>query len=162
MGHFDDRDLRTTLGQFATGVVIATGCLEGEPFGFAAQSFASLSLDPPLVALCPAKSSTSWPKLQASGNFCINILGEDQQSVCDIFAQTGIDKFAEIGWQPGETGSPVLAGILAYIDCELAVEHDAGDHTVAIGRVKDLGILDDQRGPLVFFRGGYGGLGFDR
>lgn len=159
MGHFDDRDFRAAVGQFATGVVIATGCLEGEPSGFAAQSFASLSLDPPLVALCPAKSSTSWPKLQASGNFCINILGADQQSVCDIFSQTGIDKFADIGWQPGETGSPVLAGVLAYIDCELAVEHDAGDHTVAIGRVKDLGVLDTQRGPLVFFRGSYGQFG---
>lgn len=159
MGHFDDRDFRAAVGQFATGVVIATGCLEGEPSGFTAQSFASLSLDPPLVALCPAKSSTSWPKLQASGNFCINILGADQQSVCDIFSQTGIDKFADIGWQPGETGSPVLAGVLAYIDCELAVEHDAGDHTVAIGRVKDLGVLDTQRRPLVFFRGGYGQFG---
>ena len=159
MTHFDDREFRDAMGQFATGVVIATGCLEGEPFGFAAQSFASLSLDPPLVALCPAKSSTSWPKLQASGNFCINILGEDQRSVCENFAQTGIDKFSEIGWQPGETGSPVLAGVLAYIDCELAVEHDAGDHTIAIGRVKDLGVLDAERKPLVFHRGGYGKAG---
>ncbi len=159
MGHFDEQEFRTTIGHFATGVVIATGCLEGEPSGFTAQSFSSLSLDPPLVALCPAKTSTSWPKLRESGNFCINILGEDQQFVCDIFAQTGIDKFTEIGWQPGETGSPVLAGVLAYIDCELALEHDAGDHTIAIGRVKDLAVLDANRGPLMFFRGGHGQLG---
>lgn len=155
MGQIDARQFRTTLGQFASGVVVATGCLEGEPAGFAAQSFTSLSLDPPLVALCPAKSSTSWPKLRDSGSFCINILAEGQQSVSDVFAQTGADKFAALDWQPGTTGSPVLAQALAYVDCELVEEHDAGDHTIAVGRVKDLGILDAGGGPLVFFRGGY-------
>ncbi len=152
----DDREFRATLGQFATGVVVAAGCLDGEPAGFAAQSFISLSLHPPLVALCPAKTSTSWPKLRESGFFCINILAEDQQGVCDLFAQTGIEKFHKIGWQPGETGSPVLAGVLAYIDCEFAQEHEAGDHTIAIGRVRDMGIFDQERGPLLYCRGAYG------
>jgi flavin reductase (DIM6/NTAB) family NADH-FMN oxidoreductase RutF len=95
-GGMDPREFRDTLGHFCSGVVIATGCVEGEPAGFAAQSFTSVSLDPPLVALCPAKSSTSWPKLRASGSFCINILAAHQQGVCDIFAQSGIDKFAAI------------------------------------------------------------------
>lgn len=156
MSQIDQLEFRNTLGQFATGVVVATGCLEGEPAGFAAQSFASISLDPPLVMLCPAKSSESWPKLRESGNFCINILGEDQQDVSDLFAQTGIDKFSEMSWQPGETGSPVLAGALAFIDCELAEEHDAGDHSIAIGRVRDLGVFDQERSPLLFCRGAYG------
>ena len=156
MEKIDEREFRATLGQFASGVVVATGCLEGQPAGFAAQSFASLSMNPPLVALCPAKSSDSWPKLRESGSFCINILGEDQQAVCELFAQTGIDKFAELSWQPGETGAPVLAGVLGYIDCELAEEHDAGDHSIAIGRVRDLGVFDQERAPLLFFRGGYG------
>ena len=159
MDQFDGREFRDTLGQFATGVVIATGCLDGTPAGFAAQSFASLSLDPPLVALCPSKTSTSWPKLRDSGHFCINILGESQQDISDLFAQTGIDKFADLPWQPGQTGSPVLAGVLAYIDCELADELDAGDHTIAIGRVRDLGVLEEQGAPLLFWRGAYGTFG---
>ena len=155
MSEFDAREFRTTLGQFASGVVVATGCLDGEPAGFAAQSFTSLSLDPPLVALCPAASSQSWPKLRDSGSFCINILAEGQQAVSDVFARTGIDKFADLEWRAGATGSPILAGALAFIDCELVEEHDAGDHTIAVGRVRDLGILNAAKGPLVFFRGAY-------
>ncbi len=152
----DGRVFRNTLAQFCTGVVIATGCLDGKPAGFAVQSFTSLSLDPPLIGLAPAKSSTSWPKLRQSGSFCINVLGEDQKAVCDLFAQTGIDKFGALEWTPGVTGSPILAGVLAYIDCELHEEHDAGDHTIAVGLVKALEIHDEVRGPLLFFRGRYG------
>ncbi len=156
MADFDDRAFRAALGQFCTGVVIATGTLDGEPAGFAAQSFSSLSLDPPLVMLCPAKSSTSWPKLRDSGAFCINILGEDQRAVCDLFAQSGIDKFGGLDWRPGVTGSPVLSDVIAYIDCDLEQEHDAGDHTIAVGRVRDLQIVQPEQTPLLFFRGGYG------
>ena len=156
MGQFDAGEFRATLGQFASGVVVATGWHEGEPVGFAAQSFTSLSLEPPLVALCAAKSSQSWPKLRDSGGFCINILGERQQSVSEVFARTGIDKFANLDWRPATAGAPILAGALAYIDCELVAEHDAGDHTIAVGRVRDLGVLDAEQGPLVYFRGAYG------
>jgi 3-hydroxy-9,10-secoandrosta-1,3,5(10)-triene-9,17-dione monooxygenase reductase component len=156
MADFDDRAFRTTMGQFCTGVVIATGCLDGEPAGFAAQSFASVSLDPPLVALCPGKTSTSWPKLRDSGSFCINILSEDQKAVSDTFAQSGIDKFASFDWASGVTGSPVLSEVIAYIDCDLEIEHDAGDHTIAVGRVRDIRIVNPDKAPLLFFRGGYG------
>jgi flavin reductase (DIM6/NTAB) family NADH-FMN oxidoreductase RutF len=156
MADFDDRAFRTSMGQFCTGVVIATGCLDGEPAGFAAQSFSSLSLDPPLVALCPGKTSTSWPKLRDSGSFCINILAAHQKPVCDVFAQTGIDKFASLDWEAGTTGSPVLAEVIAYIDCELEAEYDAGDHTIAVGRVRDFKIFNAESAPLLFFRGGYG------
>jgi flavin reductase (DIM6/NTAB) family NADH-FMN oxidoreductase RutF len=152
----DARDFRDTLGRFCTGVVVATGCVEGQPAGFAAQSFSSVSLEPPLVLLCPAKTSTSWPKLRASGSFCINILAADQKPVCDVFAQSGIDKFAALPWQPGVTGSPVLDGVLAYVDCDLEAEHDAGDHTVVLGRVRDVRILDPDGSPLLFYRGAYG------
>jgi len=156
MNEIDGRRFRTTLGQFCSGVVVATGCLDGTPAGFAAQSFSSLSLDPPLIALFPAKTSTSWPKLRDSGSFCINILAANQKPVCDLFAKSGIDKFAELAWRPGVTGSPVLEGVLAYIDCDLEVEHDAGDHTIAVGRVRDLDILVPDGAPLLFFRGLYG------
>ncbi len=156
VSELDARDFRNALGQFCTGVVIATGCVDGEPAGFAAQSFSSVSLDPPLVLLCPAKSSTSWPKLRESGSFCINILAADQKPVCDVFAQSGIDKFAALPWHAGVTGSPVLEGVLAYVDCDLEAEHDAGDHTVVLGRVRDVKILDPEKTPLLFFRGAYG------
>ena len=156
MGEFDAGAFRSALGQFCTGVVIATGCERGEPAGFAAQSFTSLSLDPPLVALCPAKTSTSWPKLRRSGSFCINVLSAEQKPVCDLFARSGIDKFAAIDWHPGVTGSPVLENVVAYVDCDLVAEHDAGDHTIAVGRVRDVRIVDASRPPLLFFRGAYG------
>ena len=156
MSQFDAGEFRATLGQFASGVVLATGCLDGEPAGFAAQSFTSLSLEPPLVALCPARSSRSWPKLRDSGSFCINILSESQQPLSERFARTGIDKFADLEWRPGITGSPVLADALAFVDCELVEEHGAGDHTIAVGRVRDLGVLNAAASPLVFFRGAYG------
>ncbi|MCC5871374.1 MAG: flavin reductase family protein [Gammaproteobacteria bacterium] len=156
MSEFDGAVFRATMSQFCTGVVIATGAKDGEPAGFAAQSFVSLSMDPPLVALCPGKQSSSWPRIRDSGAFCINILGADQQDVCATFARSGIDKFAEVPWHAGVSGSPILTGVIAYVDCELQAEHDAGDHTIAIGRVRDLAIVDDQRGPLLFFRGRYG------
>jgi flavin reductase (DIM6/NTAB) family NADH-FMN oxidoreductase RutF len=155
----DGREFRNTLSHFGSGVVIVTGMLNGVPAGLSAQSFSSLSLDPPLVLLCPARTSTSWPKLRESGKFCINILAEDQKPICDVFAKTGIDKFAALTWRPGITGSPVIDGVLAYIDCDLHSEHDGGDHTIVVGKVVDIAILDRSRGPLLFFRGGYGKFG---
>lgn len=158
MSAIDPSLFRTTLGQFASGVVIATGTDADGPAGFAAQSFVSLSLEPPLVALCPARSSTSWPRLRQSGSFCINILGADQQGVCAAFARSGGDKFQGLGWRPGVTGSPVLDDVLAFVDCNLEAEHDAGDHTIAVGRVRDLSVIDGNRAPLLFFRGQYGSM----
>jgi 3-hydroxy-9,10-secoandrosta-1,3,5(10)-triene-9,17-dione monooxygenase reductase component len=152
----DARALRNTMGQFCTGVVIATGCLNGEPAGFAAQSFVSLSLDPPLVALSPGKTSTSWPKIRDSGSFCINILSADQKQICDVFAQSGIDKFSAFPWKPGVTGSPVLDGVIAWVECDLEAEHEAGDHTIAVGRIRNFDVLRDDAPPLLFFRGTYG------
>ena len=155
MAEIDSEHFRTAMGQFCTGVVVVTGCLDGVPLGFAAQSFVSLSLDPPLVALCPAKTSTSWPGVRESGSFCINMLAANQQSVCDAFARSGGDKFSGLEWSPGVTGSPVLQGVLAFADCGLEAEHDAGDHTIAVGRVRDLQLVDPGE-PLLFFRGAYG------
>ena len=154
MTKFHGREYRDAMGQFCTGVVIVTGVSGPVMAGFAAQSFVSLSLDPPLVAVCPGKASTSWPKVRDSGHFCVNVLGDDQRRISDVFAQRG--KVADIGWRPAVSGSPILDGVLAYVDCALAAEHDAGDHTIAVGRVLDIDILDGARAPLLFFRGGYG------
>ncbi len=156
MADFDDRAFRSAMGNFCTGVVVATGAVDGAPAGFAAQSFVSLSLDPPLIALCPGKSSSSWPKLRDSGSFCINILAADQESICAAMAQSGGDKFTAFAWRTGVTGSPILADVIGYVDCDLEAEHDAGDHTIAIGRVRDFDILAGDKPPLLFFRGSYG------
>ncbi len=154
MTKFHGREYRDAMSQFCTGVVIVTGIHDGSMAGFAAQSFVSLSLEPPLIAVCPGKASTSWPKLKEAGHFCINVLGEDQRQVSDLFAQRG--QVADMGWRPAVSGSPILDGVLAYVDCALAAEHDAGDHTIVVGRVLDIDILDGERAPLLFFRGGYG------
>ena len=156
MTDFDDRAFRTAMGNFCTGIVIATGMHEQAPVGFAAQSFVSLSLDPPLIALCPGKTSTSWPKLRESGSFCINMLTAEQKPVCDAFAKSGGDKFSQFEWQRGQTGSPILTGIMGYVDCDLEAEHEAGDHYIAVGRVRDFKLLKDDIDPLLFFRGQYG------
>jgi 3-hydroxy-9,10-secoandrosta-1,3,5(10)-triene-9,17-dione monooxygenase reductase component len=156
MTKFHDREFRDTMGQFCTGVVIVTGSNNGNLVGFAAQSFVSLSLTPPLVVVCPGKTSTSWPKIRDTGHFCINVLAEDQQHISDVFALAG--KVADIDWRVGDSGAPILDGVLVYVDCVLESEHDGGDHTIAVGRVIDLDILDRDRGPLLFFRGGYGGF----
>jgi len=153
---FDQKDFRATMGQFCTGVVIATGAPDGAPAGFAAQSFVSLSLDPPLVAICPGKGSTSWPKIRDSGAFCANMLHASQVDVCNNFARSGGDKFSDLAWSTGVTGAPILADALTYVECTLENELDAGDHTIAIGRVKAYKRLDEEVGPLLFFRGKYG------
>jgi flavin reductase (DIM6/NTAB) family NADH-FMN oxidoreductase RutF len=155
LADIDSRLFREVMGQFATGVVVATGCHDGMPYGFAVQSFVSLSIEPPLVALCPAKSSTSWPRIRDSGSFCINILRDNQQELCDAFARSGGNKFADFEWRTGASGSPLLKGVLAHVDCELEVEHDAGDHTIAIGRIVDLTSNGDGK-PLIFYKGGFG------
>ena len=153
---FDESAFRQTMGNFATGVVVVTGLLEQEPIGFAAQSFVSLSLNPPLVAFSPGKSSSSWPKIRQSGSFGINILGQDQQAVCADMAQSGADKFANVHWRSGITGAPILENVLAFIECTLEAEHDAGDHTIVVGRVVDFQSVNGQSAPLLYFRSLYG------
>ena len=126
------------------------------PVGFTAQSFTSVSLDPPLVAVCPARASVSWPLIGAGRSFCANVLAEDQESLARVFATRGADKFRGVGWKPSPvSGSPLLDGVVAWIDCRIEAEHDGGDHLIAVARVVDLGVGEGRR-PLLFYRGGYG------
>ena len=153
---FDGAKFRTVLGHFPTGVAVVTGMdADGQPAGMAVGSFSSVSLDPPLVAFMPDKSSTSWPRFRDSGSFCVNILGAEQESICRTFASKGGDKFADLTWQASASGAPLLDGVLAWIDCDTEVVHEAGDHYIVIGRVRDLDIGTPAL-PLVFFQGGYG------
>jgi len=152
---FDEAKFRQVLGHFPTGVVVVTALHDGTPVGLAIGSFTSVSLDPPLVAFFPAKTSTSWPSIEAAGSFCVNILAEHQEDVCRVFASSGTDKFVSVGWKPGRTGAPVLSDVLAWIECSIVGVEDAGDHYYVLGRVLDLEVAHEG-GPLVFFRGGYG------
>lgn len=152
---FDSARFRQVLGHFPTGVTVVTAVSEGMPVGLAVGSFCSVSLAPPLVAFCPARSSSSWPRIEAAGVFCVNVLNEDQEDVCRTFATKGTDKFQGVGWHPAAGGSPVLNDVLAWIDCDIHDVHDGGDHLIVVGRVRELEVADE-RGPLLFFRGGYG------
>ena len=152
---------RRVLGHFPTGVVIVTAIYDGAPAGMSIGSFTSVSLDPPLIAILPAKTSVSWPRIAAAGVFCVNILNARQEALCRIFATSGADKFAGVSWRAAASGSPVLAGALAWLDCSLEQVVEAGDHLIALGRVTSLDVGDDlDEGqvaePLVFFQGGYG------
>jgi 3-hydroxy-9,10-secoandrosta-1,3,5(10)-triene-9,17-dione monooxygenase reductase component len=151
----DEASYRTVLGHFATGVTIITAMDGDTPVGVSANSFTSVSIDPPLVLFCAAKSSTTWPRIQTAGKFTVNILNEHQEDVCRVFATRGADRFSRIGWRPSANGSPLLHDALGYIDCDIDAEHDAGDHVIVVGRVHELGVLADA-GPLIFYRGGYG------
>jgi len=148
---FDSDEFREVLGHFASGVTVVTSMDEGAPIGFTCQSFTSLSLEPPLVALAPAKTSTSWPRIRRAGVFCVNVLSESQQQVCEVFAASGGDKFAGIEWSPGRNGAPLLEGALAFIECRLLLAHDAGDHELVFGEVERLGAAPGA--PLIFYRG---------
>ncbi len=150
----DSARFRSVLGHFCTGVTVVTGHDGHEPAGFACQSFAALSLDPPLILFCPARTSRTWAVLAESGRFAVNVLGEDQREVSAVFGSRGVDKFASVDWTPAPSGSPLLTGALTWIDCELEAVHEAGDHYVVIGRVTALGEVSDAR-PLLFHRGQY-------
>lgn len=153
---FDDAKYRQVLGHFPTGVTVITAMHEGVPVGLAVGSFASLSLDPPLVLFCPGNHSSSWPKIREAGSFCVNILGGDQEHVCRVFASKEPDKFSAVGYTPSPlTGAPRIHDTLAWIDCDIEAIHPAGDHDIVVGLVRDLD-AKDSNGPLVFYRGGYG------
>ena len=148
--------MRDVLGHFATGVVVVTAQqADGTLLGFTCQSFASLSLDPPLVSLAPARTSSTWPRIRAVGTFCVNVLAAEHEEVSVAFARSGVDKFAGVAWTPAPSGAPVLDGVSAWVDCELWAEYDGGDHTIAVGRVLDLS-ADPARPPLLYYRGRYG------
>jgi 3-hydroxy-9,10-secoandrosta-1,3,5(10)-triene-9,17-dione monooxygenase reductase component len=147
---------RQVLGHFCTGVtVITTVDPDGRPAGFACQSFAALSLDPPLVLFCPSRTSATWPRIARAGHFCANVLTAGQRDLARVFGTAGADKFAGVTWSPSASGAPVLAGVLTWVGCEVAAVHEAGDHHVVLGRVTELGPVGAGQ-PLLFYRGRYG------
>lgn len=148
------RRFRDVLGRFCTGVTVVTSMSDGQPVGMTCQSFTSVSLDPPLVLFCPAKTSRAWPLMQRAGHFCVNLLSHDQLELSNGFASKGADKFHGVTWRPSATGAPLLDGVLGWVDCTVYAVHEAGDHYVVIGRVMDLGV-EEAPHPLLFYKGQY-------
>lgn len=148
-------DFKAAMRRFATGVTIVTTAAEdGSVHGFTANAFASVTADPPMLLICVNRSAQSHPLISAAGRFCVNVLTLEQQTIAERFAKTGVeDRFGDLAWHPGTTGSPVIDGSLAYFDCTLAEEHTAGTHTIFIGTVAECGSVDGT--PLGYFDGGY-------
>lgn len=154
------RRFRDVLGRFASGVTVVTGMAGDRPVGLTCQSFSSVSLEPPLVLFVPARTSRAWPLIERSGGFCVNVLAADQVRVSEVMASRGVDKFAGVPWLPSRrTGSPIIPGALAHIDCTLHAVHEAGDHWIVVGRVLDLVTPEEEPDrtaePLLFYRSGY-------
>jgi 3-hydroxy-9,10-secoandrosta-1,3,5(10)-triene-9,17-dione monooxygenase reductase component len=156
MVDIDPRRFRDVLGHLPTGVTVITSHGGGGPVGMAANSVTSVSLDPPLVLFCPAKSSTTWPALRQTGAFCINVMAGHHEELTRQFAAKETDRFAGVAYTVRDAG-PALSDAVAWVECRLRDEHDAGDHTIVVADV--VAIEATQSGeiePLVFFKGRYG------
>lgn len=152
----DAATFRRVLGHYPTGVCIVAGVDgDGQGAGLTVGSFTSVSLEPPLIAFCPDRRSRSWARLRTASAFAVNILASDQESLCRRFAAATGDRLSGIGHRPSPGGAPVLDGIVAWIECTLEAEHEAGDHFIVVGRVTAMQIERTVH-PLLFFRGGYG------
>lgn len=156
MRHITAGEFRDVLGHLPTGVTVVTAHTPEGPAGMAANSFTSVSLDPALVLLCPAKSSTTWPRIRAAGAFCVNVMASHHEGMARRFAVRGTDRFHDVPFTDRPNG-PALDDAVAWIECSLRDEHDAGDHTIVVADVVAMEAAPD-RAPLIFFRGRYGTL----
>lgn len=147
------RDFRTALGHFSTGVTVVTAMTETGPIGMTANSFSSVSLDPPLVMWCPAKSSARYPFFEAASHFAIHVLGADQQALARQFAKAGND-FSGLDVAYNSSGVPLIDTCLARFECAKMQSIDAGDHAIQIGLVQKATLEDGDA--LVFYRGEFG------
>ena len=155
---FDARDLRRAFGSFATGVTIVTTVdSDGKPCGFTANSFSSVSIDPPLLLVSIAKTAYGCDIFTSSHGFAVNILAQDQRDLSNRFARAGSDKFAGLGWRSVVTGAPIIDDVVAWFDCEHYEQVDAGDHIILIGRVMQYSY--NTHAPLGFCRGSYVSFG---
>lgn len=151
----DGARFRQVLGQYPTGVCVITALVDDEPIGMTVGTFTSVSLDPPIVAFLPGKSSTTWPLIEKSGRFCVNVLTWDQEHLCRQMARPSSEKFTDVPWRRSALGSPMIEGSVAWIDCEITEVVEAGDHWIVLGAVHELDV-ERETLPLIFFRGGYG------
>jgi flavin reductase (DIM6/NTAB) family NADH-FMN oxidoreductase RutF len=158
---FDDREFRTTLGLFATGVTVVTAAAN-EPHGMTANAFASVSKSPPLVLVCVDQAATMHAKIRAARAFGVSVLAACQEDVARHFADRlrpdGLAQFDRVAWAPGRcTGAPLLSGALAWLECRLVEAYRSGDHSIFVGSVVELERGADD-GALVFFGGKFRAL----
>ena len=154
---FDSAHFRQVMGHFPTGVTIITGMAGEVPAGFTIGSFTSVSLDPPLVGFLPQVTSDTWAAMAPAARFCVNVLGASQGPACWRFAKKGVDdRFTDVAWHAGVTGSPILDEAIAWIDCEVTEVHTMGDHYFVLGRVIAMSHSDNDPQPLRFYRGKLG------
>lgn len=147
-------EFREAMAEFASGVTVVTG-LDGQgPVGFVCQSFASVSLAPPLVMFCAGRGSRSWPRICAAGRFTVNVLGSHQTALCENFGSRRGRKFEEAAWELSAWDTPSLAGVLMRVHADIVQVIAAGDHDVVVGRVLATERISDAR-PMIFFRGGF-------
>ena len=155
---FTSQDFRSALGAFATGVTVITTRGEQHAYGMTANAFSSVSLDPPLILVCIKTGAEGSEHIERNRCFAVNILGADQEPISRYFASKerprGRDAFRDVPHRIMATGSPILDGVVAYLDCELHAAHEAGDHRVFIGEVLDLGVYPSVL-PLTFVAGQY-------
>lgn len=153
-----EKDFRDALGRFASGVTVITGVLPGGGLaGVTASAFTSVSLRPPLVAVCLDKATACLEAFTRGSHFAIHILREGQKALSEHFARRSCDKFRGVEYRVGATGCPLLPGTLGIIECARAAVHDAGDHLLIVGRVENLDTATAGV-PLLHFRGDYYGL----
>jgi flavin reductase (DIM6/NTAB) family NADH-FMN oxidoreductase RutF len=150
--------LRDVMRHVPTGVMVVAAMTPDGPAGLAVGSFVSVSLRPPMVGFFVAHSSTTWPRIEPHGRFCVNVLGEDDEATCRAFATSGGDKFAGVPWHLSPMGSPVLDSAIAWFDCTPNTVTGAGDHLFVLADVHDLSVHATGR-PLVFCHGTYQRLG---
>lgn len=155
----DPSEFRRVLGHFPTGVTVVTALGDDGPAGVAIGSFASISLDPPLVGFFLGTESTSGAVIESAGAFCVNILAAGQLELCGVMASKSPTKFDGVDWDPAPaSGAPILAGCVGYIDCVVDRVIELGDHNLIVGAVRALDAFD-VASPMVFHTGRYGGFG---
>ncbi|RQW62173.1 flavin reductase family protein [Vibrio viridaestus] len=160
MSDFDSRELRNAFGSFMTGVTIVTAVSKsGEKVGFTANSFTSVSMDPPLLLVCPAKRLSSYDVFADCDHFTVSILAEDQQHASNTFASSKGDRFSEVAWFDDCHGVPVIEGAATYFSCSSTQKIEAGDHMLLIGEVQDFSVTE--KFGLGYAKGGYFSLGME-
>ncbi len=151
----DQRDLRDALGCFATGVTVVTTMTDLGPLGITVNSFASVSLDPPLVLWSPARKSSRFPSFEAAPYFAIHVLAHDQQELASRFAREGLN-FEGVQYSEGTGRTPLIEGCSARFECAHSAGHDGGDHLIVVGEVLSMTCSDAL--PLLYHKGGYATL----
>ena len=152
---FSETELRAALGRFATGVTVVTTMTADGPLGITANSFASVSLAPPLVLWSPARHSRRFPAFEAASHFAVHVLSAGQQPLAEAFARPG-DGWPGLAYAAGLGDVPLLDGCAARFECRHDSAHDGGDHLIVVGEV--LRIAEADLPPLLFHRGRYGSL----